>query len=88
MDERESGLHLDRQQTENVIKRLEDIRDKLAVANERLGYMARFNAIKQEIRELGWTGVCTKYHPDINIGDPAAHEVFQLYKFVYANMDR
>lgn len=88
MDERENGLHLDRQQTQNVIKRLEGIRDKLAAANEKLGYMARFYAMRQEILDIGWTGVCAKYHPDINISDPAAHEVFQMYKFVYDNIDR
>lgn len=88
MDDRETGLYIEKQQAESIITRLEGIRDDLAAANERLGYLARFNSIKQEIIDLGWTGVCARYHPEINIDDPAAYEVFQMYKFVYENLDR
>lgn len=76
------------EQTGYILKRLEDIRDTLARANERTGYLKLFNAMKEEIKELGWSGICAKYHPDFNIGDPAAYELFALYKFTYDNMDR
>lgn len=72
----------------SALNSLEDIRVKLARVNEQLGYMARFNAMKREIEELGWDGICSRYHPDINIEDPAAYELFQFYRFVYDNMNR
>jgi hypothetical protein len=84
----DGGLHLDSQQTESIIKSLEDIRDKLVKANTVTGALARYNGMKQEISEHGWSFICSKYHPDINIGEPAAHEIFQMYKFVYETMGR
>ncbi len=81
-------VHLDAEQAGNILTNLEDIRDKLTLANARLGYLERYNAMKREITEQGWSAVCAKYHPDINIGDSAAHELFQMYKFVYETMDR
>jgi hypothetical protein len=71
-----------------ALKSLEDVREKLIRVNDQLGYMARFNAMKREIEELGWDGICSRYHPDINVDDPGAYELFQYYKFVYDNMDR
>ncbi len=71
-----------------AINTLEDVRKKLERVNEQLGYMARVRAMKREIENLGWDGVCARYHPDINVGDPAAYELFQFYKFVYENKDR
>lgn len=87
-DSLDEGLRLDRQQAENIIKSLEDIRDKLVKANTISGALARYNAMKQEIMQHGWSFICSKYHPDINIGDPAAHEIFQMYKYVYETMNR
>lgn len=77
-----------KEQTGYILKRLEDIRATLSRANESIGYLGRFSAMKEEIRNIGWSGVCAKYHPDVNIGDPAAYELFQLYRFAYDNMDR
>jgi hypothetical protein len=81
-------VHLSSEQAESILTNLEDIRDKLTLANARLGYLERYNAMKREITEEGWSAVCAKYHPDINIDDPAAHELFQFYKFVYETMSR
>ena len=78
-------------ETENLNKALhtlEGVREQLIRVNEQLGYMARLQAMKREIEELGWDGICMRYHPDINIDDPAAYELFQFYKFVHDNMDR
>jgi hypothetical protein len=89
MDENlELGLRSISQQTGYILKRLEGIRDTLAKANESTGYLARFNAIKEEIKAIGWSGVCAKYHPDDNTDDPAAYELFALYRFAYDSMDR
>jgi hypothetical protein len=76
------------EKTGYILKRLEDIRDTLSKANERIGYLSRFSAMQEEIRDVGWSGICAKYHPDVNMGDPAAYELFQLYRFAYDNMDK
>ena len=73
---------------QNSLKTLEDVQKKLARVNEQLGYMAKCKAMKHEIEELGWEGICARYHPDINVDDPAAYELFQYYRFVYDNMSR
>ena len=72
----------------HVLKQLEDTRDMLVKTNTQNGNLARYHAMKQEIQQIGWSGICAKYHPDVNINDPAAHELFQLYKFVYTTMDK
>lgn len=71
-----------------ALSSLEEVREKLVRVNEQLGYMARFTAMKREIEELGWDGICARYHPDINMDDPAAYELFQFYKFVYDSTSR
>ncbi|MGE5494184.1 MAG: hypothetical protein ACM3S4_02645 [Burkholderiales bacterium] len=76
------------EQTGLILKRLEDIRDTLSKANESVGYLTRFIAMREEIRSIGWSCICAKYHPDVNICDPAAYELFQLYKFAYDNIER
>lgn len=70
----------------SILLELEKTRDLLISMNTKNGNLARYSAIKQEIKELGWSGICSKYHPDVNIDDPAAHELFQLYKYVYSTM--
>lgn len=75
-------------QLDRVLKDLENIRDKLIEVNTMNGNIARFRLIKEEIKQMGWPAVCAKYHPDININDPAAYELFQLYRFVYSTMER
>jgi hypothetical protein len=70
----------------DIIERLCDIRDQLKLVNETLGYAARVEAMRQEILQYGWDGILAKYHPDINIDDPAAYPLFELYRMVYSNM--
>ena len=71
-----------------ALKNLEDIRDRLIEVNKLTGSLARYEAMKEEIRKTGWSGICAKYHPDINVGEPAAHELFAMYRFVYDTMER
>jgi hypothetical protein len=82
------GAARNSEKLKKVLKNLEDIRDKLIEVNTLNGSLARYEAMKQEIQENGWPGVCAKYHPDINIGEPAAHELFAMYRFVYDTMNR
>jgi hypothetical protein len=71
-----------------LLERLVDIRSKLERANETLGYTTRVNAMKQEILQLGWDGILARYHPDVNIDDPAACPLFELYRLVYNTMEK
>ena len=71
-----------------ILKSLEDVRDNLIEVNRRNGNTARYHAMKKEIQKIGWDGILSKYHPDVNINDPAADALFLLYRFVYSTMDR
>lgn len=71
-----------------TLKSLEDIRAKLMEINRLCGYTERFCAMKREIAEDGWAKTLVRYHPDVNMDDPAAHELFALYKFVHDSMER
>lgn len=71
-----------------ILKDLEEVREKLKEVNNLTGALARFESMKQEIKSIGWSGICAKYHPDINISDPAAHELFAMYRFIYDAMER
>jgi hypothetical protein len=44
--------------------------------------------MRKEIESIGWGGILQKYHPDINIDDPAAFPLFELYKFVCSTMHK
>ena len=46
----------------------------------------KLNDIQLEILTIGWNGVLEKYHPDFNIDDPDAENIFKLYKHVFENM--
>jgi hypothetical protein len=48
--------------------------------------ITKLNEIQAEILLIGWNGVIEKYHPDFNIDDQDANNVFKLYKHVYENM--
>lgn len=54
--------------------------------NERI--VDRFNEIQNEILLIGWNGILRDYHPDVNIDNPEAFKVFQLYKEIYENMKK
>jgi hypothetical protein len=87
MDNLDNGLN-NNEKLVNILKDLEDVRDKLVEVNKMTGALAQYESMKQEILVIGWNGVCSKYHPDINIGDPAAHELFAMYRFVYDALSR
>lgn len=70
----------------DILKNLSRIRDKLIEINERNGSIANYVAMRKEIQQVGWGGILQKYHPDINMDDPAAFPLFELYKFVYSTM--
>ena len=78
----------DNEKLGRILESLEDIKGKLIEVNKMTGALAQYESMKQEIKNIGWSGVCAKYHPDINMGDPAAYELFAMYRFVYDNIDR
>jgi hypothetical protein len=71
-----------------LLNRLKQVRADLTEMNTLNGNLFRVHAIKREISSEGWEGICKKYHPDANTEDPAAFELFRLYRFVYENMER
>ena len=71
---------------ENIMKRLEEIKKNLDEVAEITGTNKRVKQMREEITEIGWEGICSKYHPDINIDDPARNELFKMYKFIYDSM--
>lgn len=72
----------------SILLALEKSRDRLYNINTTSGYLLHYAQIKKEIEQESWAKICAKYHPDVNIDDPAAHELFHLYKFVYGTMNR
>lgn len=74
------------QQLASILQDLEHIRDMLTEVNTQFGYLSRYRAIREEIEEAGWSGICAKYHPDINMDEPAALELFELYRYIYDTM--
>jgi hypothetical protein len=69
-----------------ILEKLTKLRDDLVSINEKTGALKRAQGMREEILKIGWSGVIKKYHPDINTGDPAAKELFCMYKFVYEDM--
>lgn len=69
-----------------ILERLTKLKDELVNINERTGAAKRAQGMREEILKIGWNGVVKKYHPDINTEDPAANELFCMYKFVYEDM--
>jgi len=78
----------DNEKLGRILQSLEDIKDKLTEVNKMTGALAQYESMKQELKGIGWSGVCAKYHPDINVGDPAAYELFAMYRFVYDTMNK
>lgn len=76
------------EQFESILIDLEHIRDMLTEVNVQLGFLQRYRDMREEITQIGWGGILNKYHPDINVDDPAAAELFALYRFVYDEMQR
>jgi len=72
----------------DILENLTRMRDKLIEINEKSGHIANYIAMRREIAELGWSGILAKYHPDVNIGDPAAWPLFELYRYIKGTMDK
>jgi hypothetical protein len=71
-----------------MLERLTKLRDQLVELNEKTGALERARGMREEILKVGWKGIMEKYHPDINTEDPAANELFKMYKFVYESMKK
>lgn len=67
---------------------LMNIYDNLTKINQLTGAAERFENMKLEIKTYGWDYITHKYHPDINVNDPASHELFTMYKFAYDTLKR
>jgi len=72
----------------DILESLARMRDKLIEINEKSGHIANYVAMRREITELGWSGILAKYHPDINVDDPAAWPLFELYRFIRDSLSR
>lgn len=48
----------------------------------------KLNELQIEILTLGWNGILEKYHPENNIENPDAENIFKLYKQVFENMKK
>lgn len=62
------------------------IRDKIVTINEQNGTIERVQKMQKEILMIGWDGIQKKYHPDANLEEKAAPELFKMYKYIYENM--
>ena len=70
----------------DILRNFNRIREKLLEINAKSGSTASFRAMRDEIESTGWNGILAKYHPDVNVDDPAAFALFELYRFVYGTM--
>ncbi len=71
---------------EIIMEKLSKVRDELVSINEKTGALKKVVAIREEILKIGWNGIVNRYHPDVNTEDPAANELFNMYKFIYEDM--
>ncbi|KNY27388.1 hypothetical protein [Pseudobacteroides cellulosolvens] len=71
-----------------MLEKLTKLRDQLVKLNEKTGALDRARGMREEILKVGWKGIMEKYHPDVNTQDPAANELFKMYKFVYEDMKK
>ena len=67
---------------------LQEALAKITKVNDILGYAERSNSIRKLIKEHGWDVICKTFHPDNNINDPAAYEMFELCKYLHEDMKR
>lgn len=74
------------QRLEKILRALANVNGMLRRYNEENGNISRYNSMRKEIETLGWDGILRQYHPDINVQDPAAVELFDLYRYVYQTM--
>jgi len=71
-----------------MLEKLTKLKDELVKLNEKTGASERARMMREDILKFGWNGVLQKYHPDVNADDPAANELFKMYKFVYEDMKK
>jgi len=71
-----------------MLEKLTKLRDQLIKLNEQTGALERARGMREEILKVGWKGIMEKYHPDVNTQDPAANELFKMYKYVYEDMKK
>ncbi|MDP4179972.1 MAG: hypothetical protein Q8942_02645 [Bacillota bacterium] len=71
-----------------MLEKLTRLRDELVKLNEKTGALDRARGMREEIMRIGWKGILEKYHPDVNTEDPAANELFKMYKYVYEDMKK
>lgn len=72
----------------DILRNFNRIREKLLEINAKKGGAASFRAMREEIDSVGWDGILAKYHPDVNMDDPAAFALFELYRFVHGTMKK
>lgn len=72
----------------DILRNFNRIREKLLEIKAKSGDMPSFRAMQDEIISVGWGGIIQKYHPDINVDEPAAMALFELYRFVYNTMKK
>jgi shikimate kinase len=54
--------------------------------NTKRKIISKLNEVQEEILIIGWDGIMQKYHPDANLDDPEASNIFKLYKHIYQSM--
>jgi|LSQX01.3.fsa_nt_gb hypothetical protein len=71
-----------------MLKELMKLKKELTSINKRTGALEKVLKMREEILKLGWKQIVENYHPDINTSDPAANELFKMYRFVYDDMQK
>lgn len=67
-------------------KELLRLKEELISINKKTGALERVLKMREEILNIGWQYIVNNYHPDVNTSDPAANELFKMYRFVYNDM--
>lgn len=81
MDGKEDQLQI-------MLNELTRLKNELNSINKKTGAIERAIKMREEILNFGWQHVVKNYHPDVNISDPAANELFRMYKYIYDDMKR
>lgn len=71
---------------QKILRQLEELQIKLNKIKDISGAGDRIEKMKSEIHSYGWNGIIKKYHPDINLDEPEAMDLFLMYKAVYTQM--
>jgi hypothetical protein len=71
---------------EKILEKLNILQSKLSEIKNYTETGNKIETMKSEIINIGWEGILDKYHPDVNIDDPAAMDIFLMYKSLYSHM--